>query len=198
MAQLQEAPPSPAPRSGFKKLGFLTLCLLLVGSIGIRAFFVSSATAAPAVPEHATPATDAPPLVANSLVAGEPDLSPPSEPGAAPETTTTQPESEPTGLEKSIPYLTEGSFFALIGFALGYASRKVVKVGLILLALLFVGLQGLSYLEVIQIDWHRAIEVLNNLILNLNENATVTEVLKDRLPTVGALGAGYLLGFRRG
>ena len=38
-------------------------------------------------------------------------------------------EAEPGTLEAFLPYLTEGSFFALMGFAVGYATlRSIVRV----------------------------------------------------------------------
>ena len=138
---------------GFKKIAFLTLCSLLILSMGVRAYFITSGSPEAAVSETAIPATDnAGGLAPNALVDGEPGFLPPSGQSPTSGTTTTGPTPEPSQIERAIPYLTEGSFFALIGFALGYASRKVVKVGLILLALVFAGLQGLSYLEVIHIE----------------------------------------------
>ena len=86
----------------------------------------------------------------------------------------------------------------LIGFAVGYASRKVVKLALIFLAIFFVGLQLLVYQGMAEVDWPALIEGLNNLIFNLKENRTITEVLTDRVPTAGAFVAGYVFGFKRG
>ncbi len=100
--------------------------------------------------------------------------------------------------EKSLPYFTEGSFFALVGFALGYATRRLMKVGLIVIAIFFVVLQGLGFSGVISVDWSRAVELINNFVLNLQENQTLTSVLTDRIPSVGSLVAGYFLGMRRG
>ncbi len=99
---------------------------------------------------------------------------------------------------KSLPFFTEASFFGLIGFALGYFSRKVVKLMLIFIALLFVAAQVLQYAEIVTIDWQRMIDVLNDMILNLKQNETIGQILKDRIPTAGALVAGYAFGFRRG
>ncbi len=69
---------------------------------------------------------------------------------------------------------------------------------LIFLAIFFVGIQALSYGGVLSVDWQKFVDLLNDLILNLKENETLTEVLKDRVPTAGAMMAGYWLGFRRG
>jgi uncharacterized membrane protein (Fun14 family) len=103
------------------------------------------------------------------------------------------------GLEAALPVVTEASFFGLIGFALGYLSRKVFKVALIGIALFFLGLQGLVHFEVIEpVDWPLAIQKVNDFILNLKEKQTFTQWITGRVPTAGALTAGYLLGLKRG
>jgi len=35
-------------------------------------------------------------------------------------------------------------------------------------------------------------------VLNLKENQTLSQVLKDRIPTAGALTGGFALGYRKG
>lgn len=105
---------------------------------------------------------------------------------------------EPGALERWLPLLTEGSLFALIGFALGYTTRKLVKLLLILLALAFVAVQAAVHFGGLEVDWGGVIGWLNAHLLNLRENATVPEMLTDRVPAAGGLGTGYLLGFRRG
>jgi uncharacterized membrane protein (Fun14 family) len=103
------------------------------------------------------------------------------------------------GLEAALPMVTEASFFGLIGFALGYLSRKIFKVALIGIALFFLGLQGLVHFEVIQpVDWPLAVQKVNDFILNLKQNQTFTQWITERVPTAGALTAGYLLGLKRG
>jgi len=189
---------------GFRRFAFLALCGLVIASIAARAFIGSSEPETKTTPAAVTSTTGktSSELAADSLVSGEPSF--PGFPGTTttpegePDTTGGAATSEPSTAETLLPYVTEGSFFALIGFALGYASKKVLKLGLIVLAVFFVALQGLSYLEVITIDWKRAIDVVNDLILNLNENQTILDFVKDRVPTLGGFGAGYLLGFRRG
>lgn len=102
-------------------------------------------------------------------------------------------------IEDLLPYFTEASFFGLIGFALGYTSRKVVKLGLILMALIFAAIQGLHMAGVIEnVDWGKAIELVNHWILNIKEDQSVTEWLTDKVPSAGALLAGYFIGFKQG
>ncbi|MBL8693365.1 MAG: hypothetical protein JNJ88_04635 [Planctomycetes bacterium] len=97
-----------------------------------------------------------------------------------------------------LPYFTEGSFCALIGFALGFASRKVVKVGLVLLGLFSAAVFGLSAADVVQVDWSKATELMNGLILNLREAAGWADSAVQHLPSAGAFLGGYLFGYRRG
>lgn len=167
-------PADPAPKRSFgtrHRLALLLVVVVLVGSVALRAF----------AGEKAQPADPAA-MGAASLTAG----------GAAAEPETSD------KLFAALPYLTEGSFFALIGFALGYASKKVVKVGLIVVALVFVALQGLVWADVAQVDWGAAVEKLNALIFNVREDTSVGEWLRARVPSLGGLLAGYVLGFRRG
>jgi len=166
--------------SGAKLVGLLVLVAATVLSVGARALYSGEdAGAATGTPAGGPTTTFVPGLPTG---------------GGAP----AEEEGASEAIEDALPYFTEASFFALIGFALGYASKKVLKLGLILLAVFFVGVQSLSYADVVSVDWGRAIELVNDFVLNLKENQSVTQVLKDRLPTVGGLGLGYWLGFRRG
>ena len=104
----------------------------------------------------------------------------------------------PEGVASALPVVTEASFFGLIGFALGYASRKAVKLGLLAIAGLFITLQTLVYLDVVAVDWSRAVSLVNDLVLNLQQDQTLAEIAKAKIPTAGALAGGYFVGFRRG
>lgn len=166
-------PPEELARPALSSLqiGLLVALLLaLLGSAGWRFYAQKKSAAAGGVP-----------VGAHGLVEGKD--------GQAPEA---------TPLERSLPYVTEGSFFGLIGFALGYASRKFVKLGLILLALFFLGLQALVWTGTVSVDWSGMIGKLNALIFNLQENETMTQFLTRRIPSAGGMLAGYLIGFQRG
>lgn len=111
---------------------------------------------------------------------------------------TAEPVAEPGPLEQLLPYLTEAGLFGLIGFALGYTSRKLFKLALIALAIAFVAVQGLVHLGWLEVDWGGLLERLNAWLFNLRESATVSEFLTDRVPSGGALLVGWLVGFKRG
>ncbi len=137
-----------------------------------------------------------------ALASEQPDAAPASLPGitslSASASAVESPAPEPGAVEQALPYVTEGGFFAIVGFALGYASRKLVKLMLIVLAVFFVGVQGLASLDVLVVDWDHAVTLANDFVLNIKQDQSWLEVLKDRLPTTGGLAAGYALGFRRG
>jgi len=154
------------------QLGLLALLVLtLLASIGYRAYARPHSEDGAPLPDGATGFVSAP--------------------GA-------QDAPEATPLERSLPYVTEGSFFGLIGFALGYASRKFVKLGLILLALFFVGLQALVWTGTVSVDWSGMVGKLNALVFNLKENESMTEFLTRRIPSASGMVVGYLIGFHRG
>jgi len=104
----------------------------------------------------------------------------------------------PAPVVRSLPYVTEGSFFALIGFALGYASRKFVKVGLILAAFFVLGLQALVWTGTVSIDWGGLVGKLDALLFNLEQNESMQAFWTHRIPSAGAMLLGYLVGFQRG
>jgi uncharacterized membrane protein (Fun14 family) len=174
--------------STFKKVVLALLVLVCIGSTAARAY---NARKSPASQSGGAALTSGAPELGGNNFLGDP-----RSPGQPP----TQPLSEEPagGLEGSLPLLSEASFFAIIGFALGYTTRKVVKLGLILLALVFVAIQGLSYAGVATVEWGGIVERINGWILNIQENETLSSFLKHRVPTGGSLVAGYFLGFRKG
>lgn len=193
----------------WKKVAFAVIFAVMVLSAGARAFLSSDdersgKSGSTAVQE--VPATGPQDSLSNSLVGQNPG-------GPTGPSNTTQPgvpvpgpgaASEPaedddgSSIEGALPFLTEGSFFALIGFALGYASRKILKILLFFVAVFFVGLQALQYADILSVDWSKMIGLFNKWILNIKENESFTQIITNRIPSGGGLIAGYWLGFRRG
>jgi uncharacterized membrane protein (Fun14 family) len=102
------------------------------------------------------------------------------------------------GWQAILPVITEASLFGLIGFALGYTSRKALKLLLILIAVAFVVVQILVARGDLTVDWGGVVRGAQGWILNLQADVPITEFLKDRIPTVVAFVACWLVGFRRG
>ena len=182
MVEEHVEPGAHAPRkgmSGYHRTVLVLICLLLGGSVAARAW-TTSGTAAPGGGPPGAPTTG------QGFLPGQSQAS--SGAGA----------TEPDPLRDALPAVTEGSLFALLGFALGYTTRKIFKLGLVLLALGFVAVQVLVHFEVMQVDWSALTEKLNQWVMNVREGGTVQELLTDRIPAAGGLGTGYLLGLRRG
>lgn len=53
------------------------------------------------------------------------------------------------------------------------------------------------HVEALSVDWSRAVELLNQLVLNLKQDQPFTDVLTHQVPTAGALLVGVLRGFKR-
>ena len=104
---------------------------------------------------------------------------------------------ETRALETILPYLTEASLFGLIGFALGYTSKKAFKLLLMLIALGFVTIHVLVYMGKMQVDWNQVIKLIDDWILNMDFKSTVPVFLKHRLPTLALFVIGYLFGLRK-
>lgn len=171
--------PTTGGMSKLQKVVLCTLIVALIGSVAARAAILSKR------PEAASGASSA--LQPSSYVAsGEKSAS------------TAQHDEQAGALERSLPFVTEASLFALIGFALGYATRKVFKLALLVIALVFIAIQTLSYFNLLDVEWGGVVGWINKAILNLKENESITKFLTRRVPSVGSLVVGYFLGFRRG
>ncbi|MBL8768555.1 MAG: FUN14 domain-containing protein [Planctomycetes bacterium] len=177
---------------------FVALLVVLVGSIAVRAATApdpsteSSTSALGALSAKGDAASGAQGFVGStgSNSGGSSTGSTPVPSGAS--------DGGATAPDSVLPYLTEGSFFGILGFALGYTSRKIVKLFLILLALVFAAVQGLAVAGVADVDWNKALKLANDLIFNVNQHAGWIEFMKAKLPSAGAFCGGFLLGFKRG
>ncbi len=173
----------------FQKFALAVFGLGLVGSVVARWIFGSSEPGASESAGKASLGSGADP----TELGGKSFLPGLEGPGSA------EPTQAAGGFEEMLPFFTEASFFGLIGFGLGYASRKIIKIALVFAGLFFLGLQGLVAAEVVEsVDWGKLIETLNQFVFNLKENATFSSWATDRVPTAGALAAGYFLGLKRG
>lgn len=100
---------------------------------------------------------------------------------------------------------TSIGFGGITGFLIGYAIKKVMKIMLIVLGLLFVAVIALEYQKLISVNWNKIQtglssalgNVTNGQIPGTQENiaATMTNI---GIPLTGSLTAGFVLGFLRG
>ena len=91
-------------------------------------------------------------------------------------------------------------FGGVLGLGVGYATKKLGKLFLLLFGLLVVLLQGLAHLELITVDWNAvhatASDVWQTSDGSLGERAW--EVVASNLPFGGGFLAGFTLGFKMG
>ena len=149
----------------------LALLVLLIGSIVARQ---SRAAEKPAAGADGA---------ASTLVAGEPP--PPAE--------------EPDTLDVVLPYLTEGGVAMLLGLMLGITTRFFVKSLVLILALIFIGIQFLAYKGWIDApEWGATVVWIRDFVLHVSEDSSVGGLVQRKLPAAAALFLGYALGLKRG
>jgi uncharacterized membrane protein (Fun14 family) len=98
-----------------------------------------------------------------------------------------------------LPLLPTLSLGAILGFAAGYAVKTIGKIALLIVGLLFVAVQLLSYFGLVTVNWLR-LEALSGPWLQDNSRSVWTwlsGVLTHDLPFGGAFVAGLLLGLRK-
>jgi uncharacterized membrane protein (Fun14 family) len=110
-----------------------------------------------------------------------------------PDTLSTAPVTE--ALRPLLPDLSVG---AVLGFATGLALKKLGRVALVALGLLFISVQVLAYFELLTVNWPRIQALSEPLLREGGElgGAWLGRVLTANLPFAGAFTAGLLVGLR--
>ncbi|WP_425557424.1 FUN14 domain-containing protein [Deinococcus aluminii] len=96
------------------------------------------------------------------------------------------------------PLLPDLSVGALLGFATGLALKKVGRVALIALGLLFIAVQLLASFDLLTVNWPRVQALADPWLRQGGElgGAWLARVLTANLPFAGAFTAGLLVGLR--
>ena len=87
----------------------------------------------------------------------------------------------------------------VLGFAVGYALKKLLKLVLLFLGLVTILLLGLEYYGIIQINYQKFLEVVQSA-LNATRGAAsgiISHALAS-LPFAGSFAAGLAVGFKLG
>ena len=105
---------------------------------------------------------------------------------------------EPEGPQRFLPYLTGGSLFGLLGFALGWLSRKFLILVLISVALLALLVQALASTGLVDVDGQAVLSAPFRLLSNLSESEALGASSTVRAVSLTALLVGWMFGFRRG
>ncbi len=80
----------------------------------------------------------------------------------------------------------------ILGLAVGYALKKVLKLMLLILGVVIIGIQLLVHFDVISVTW-------NGVKFSIPINAgKIFEVTLYNIPVTGGFLVGFWLGFKRG
>lgn len=96
------------------------------------------------------------------------------------------------------PLLPDLSVGGLLGFATGLALKKIGRVALVALGLLFIALQVLVYFGLVTVNWPRLQALSEPWLRQGGELGTrwLMRALTANLPFAGAFTAGLWLGLR--
>jgi uncharacterized membrane protein (Fun14 family) len=91
---------------------------------------------------------------------------------------------------------------SLIGILIGYAIKKILKIGLIILGSFFGGVAYLQSQGLLNINWER-IEVVSNQAITTVSNAIIEDsadsvIANLGLPLTGSMAVGFAIGFIKG
>ena len=105
-------------------------------------------------------------------------------------------ENRPIDLYSPAVFRLGFSFFA--GFAMAYALRQFVKITVATLGVVLLGLFGLQYAGLIQIDWGLLEGKLDAAAAFLQDQTeSFTAFVRGYLPSTASAATGAFLGFRR-
>lgn len=91
-------------------------------------------------------------------------------------------------------------FGGVVGLAVGYTTKKIGKIVLLVIGAVFLLLQSLAYIEVITIDWG-AVQTAATDAWETSDGTLADrawEVIRKNLPFGGGFAAGFALGFKMG
>ena len=168
---MEEAKATPL---GWRRRLALLLTVMLVVSVGARVMAHKKS-------QGSQPKTGEPTaLVADQAV-----------PGAEVE------ETEQTGWQKVLPFVSEGAFAMLLGLGLGIATRMIFKMVVLGMLLFFLATQFLAYKGLLTVDWATFMGWTRDFVMNISQQADFSSIVKHKLPAVGAFIMGCVLGLKR-
>ena len=87
----------------------------------------------------------------------------------------------------------------VLGFAVGYALKKLVKLALVLLGLLTIVLLALEYYGIIQVNYDKFVALVEQA-MNMTRSAasSIASHAVASLPFAGSFLLGFALGFKMG
>ena len=101
-------------------------------------------------------------------------------------------------IDDASPAVAVGGLSFVGGFALGFALRQFVKIGLLVIGLGIAGLIALEQFGVVSIHWSGLSGAIDGAIgWARAQSESLRTFLLGQIPTAGAGGVGLVLGFRK-
>lgn len=87
----------------------------------------------------------------------------------------------------------------ILGFAAGYALKKMVKILLLALGVFTLGLVVLAYYGIVSVNWDKLALLVERAISGAQATTySVQSFILASVPFAGAFTAGFILGFKYG
>jgi uncharacterized membrane protein (Fun14 family) len=91
----------------------------------------------------------------------------------------------------------------VIGILIGYAVKKVLRIGLVILGTFFAALTYLQFQGLLSVNWDKVEMISKNTVSTLIEseisgNTTNSVFTNLGLPLTGSMAMGFAVGFMRG
>lgn len=170
----------PMPSAPWRRKLLLFLVVVVGASVAARVVLASRAKA------QSTPSQTR--IQPHGILPGEPQAQEPQQ---------TPPSKTEQRAQEVLPFITEGGTAMILGLALGMATRAFLRLGLLVLALLFVLLQVLAYKGILVVDWGAFGHAVKSFVLNVSSESGLGGIIRHKLPTTGAFFLGYVFGMRR-
>jgi len=105
---------------------------------------------------------------------------------------------ERDALDEWSPTIFRLGFSFFVGFAIAYALRSFMKISLITIGVVLLGLFGLQYAGIVDVNW-QAMEAHYDTAAEWlgNQTQSFTAFVQGYLPSAGMAGFGFVTGFRR-
>lgn len=105
-------------------------------------------------------------------------------------------------VETFYPLLSQLGFGGILGFVIGYASKKLLKILMVFIGLFFMSLLYLSYMGFIQINYDKISQSVEGFLKSLfslfSGGLSLPAFLSINIPFVGSFIVGFGLGFKIG
>ncbi|MCD6503747.1 MAG: hypothetical protein J7K58_05965 [Euryarchaeota archaeon] len=87
----------------------------------------------------------------------------------------------------------------IIGFAVGYALKKVFKLALIVLGIFLLGIFYFEYVGIIEIHYDKLLSWAESIVNTvLGYSSAIYNNAVASIPTAAGFAAGFALGFKKG